>query len=468
MPNSKGKHQTIYIQGMHCSSCELLIEKYALAQEGVVSADASLKDSKIEIYYDQGDGINIEDINREFKKMGYTFSKKKKDTKESPLFHIENGTLTIDNEKIGKIFRIGLILVAVIALFIAIDNLQLTQYINVNSGFSLGSYFVLGIVAGISSCAALVGGMLLSMSKQWNDMYIGQTQKQKTIPHTMFHIGRIASFALLGGVLGLIGKSVTFNNATLSAVFIIIISIVMFILALQMLEVKWAQRLRFSMPKSFTKNISNENKFSGRFMPLLMGILTFFIPCGFTLIAQGIALTSGSFLKGALVMLFFALGTFIPLVGISISGIKMNEKPKNTALFNQIAGILIIFFTFYNLNAQLNVLGLPSLNDLKAQPKQEQTQQPEVNDTQTLNLTAKGFKYIPTGATTLKAGVKTTLVVDNQGIQGCGVYMSGRGLFDGYLTLKPGQNTVTFTPKKGTYKITCSMGMVPPVTITVI
>lgn len=465
------KKQTIYIQGMHCASCELLIEKYIIAQKGVTSVEASLQDSKVDIYFEGREELDISLLNKEFAKMGYTFSRKKKTVKEPPLFHMEDGALTVNSEKLGKVFKIGLILAVVMAIFIVIDKLQLAKYINVNGGFSLGAYFTLGIVAGISSCAALVGGMLLSMSKQWNDMYIGQTQKQKGIPHAMFHIGRIISFALLGGMLGLIGKSVTFNNPTISAIFIILISVIMFILALQMLEVKWAQKLRFSMPKSFTKNISNENKFTGRSMPFIMGAITFFIPCGFTLIAQGIALTSGSFLLGSLVMLFFALGTFIPLLGISISGIKMNEKPKSTALFNQIAGILIIFFVFYNINAQFNVLGLPSLNDIKIQPRQvqqEETKKPDPNGEQTLNLTAKGFQYIPTGATTLKAGVKTTLVVDNQGIQGCGVYMAGRGLFDGYVTLKPGQNTITFTPKKGTYKITCSMGMVSPVTITVL
>ncbi len=466
-----GKKQTIYVQGMHCASCELLIEKYIIAQKGVTSVEASLQDSKVDIYYEGKEELDIPLLNKEFEKMGYTFSKKKKDTKESPLFHLEDGALTVNSEKLGKVFKIGLILAVVITIFIVVDKLQLAKYININGGFTLGAYFTLGIVAGISSCAALVGGMLLSMSKQWNDMYIGQSQKQKSIPHTMFHVGRIVSFALFGGVLGLIGKSVTFNNPTLSAIFIILISIGMFILALQMLEVKWAQKLRFAMPKSFTKSISNENKFSGRFMPFTMGAVTFFIPCGFTLIAQGIALTSGSFLLGSLVMLFFALGTFIPLLGISISGIKMNEKPKSTALFNQIAGILIIFFVFYNINAQFNVLGLPSLNDIKVQPKQvqqEETKKPDPNGEQTLNLTAKGFQYIPTGATTLKAGVKATLVVDNQGIQGCGASMSGRGLFDGYISLKPGQNIITFTPKKGTYKITCSMGMVSPVTITVL
>ena len=462
------KKQTIYIQGMHCASCELLIEKYIIAQKGVTSVDASLQDSKVDIYYEGREELDISLLNKEFAKMGYIFSKKKRNVKDPPLFHIEDGALTVNSEKFNKILKIGLILTIVIAIFIIVDKIQLARYINVNGGFSLGTYFTFGIVAGISSCAALVGGMLLSMSKQWNDMYIGQSQAQKGVPHTMFHAGRIVSFALLGGVLGLVGKSITFNNSTLSAIFIILISAIMFILALQMLEVKWAQKLKFSMPKSFTKNISNENKFSGRFMPFIMGAVTFFIPCGFTLIAQGIALTSGSFLKGASTMLFFALGTFIPLLGISISGIKMNEKPKNTALFNQIAGILIIFFVFYNINAQFNVLGLPSLSDIKAQPKQEQIQKPDTNDTQTLNLTAKGFQYIPTSTTTLNAGVKTTLIVDNQGIQGCGAYMSGRGLFDGYLTLKPGQNTITFTPKKGTYKITCSMGMVSPVTITVL
>jgi sulfite exporter TauE/SafE/copper chaperone CopZ len=464
------RKQTIYIQGMHCASCELLIEKYIIAQKWVTSVEASIQDSKVDIYFEGKEELDISLLNKEFEQMGYTFSKKRKNTKEPPLFHIEDGTLTVNREKFGKIFKTGLIIAIAIVIFIIVDRLQLGKYINVNGGFSLGAYFTLGIVAGISSCAALVGGMLLSMSKQWNDMYIGQSQKQKSIPHTMFHIGRIVSFALLGGVLGLIGKSVTFNNPTISAIFIILISIVMLILALQMLEVKWAQRLRFSMPKSFTKTVSNENKFAGRFMPFVMGAVTFFVPCGFTLIAQGIALTSGSFLIGSLVMLFFALGTFLPLLGISVAGIKMNEKPKSTALFNQIAGILIFFFVFYNINGQLNVLGLPSLNDIKVQPnqgQQDETQKQDSNEDQTLNLTARGFQYIPNGSTTLKAGIETTLIVDNQGIQGCGVYMSGRGLFDGYITLKPGQNTIKFTPKKGTYKITCSMGMVSPILITV-
>ncbi|PIZ93637.1 MAG: hypothetical protein COX82_02320, partial [Candidatus Magasanikbacteria bacterium CG_4_10_14_0_2_um_filter_41_10] len=64
------------------------------------------------------------------------------------------------------------------------------------------------------------------------------------------------------------------------------------------------------------------------------------------------------------------------------------------------------------------------------------------------------------------AGVPTTLIVDDQGIQGCGIFLASRGLIDSFVELKLGKNTIDLgTPKAGTYKITCSMGMVAPVTL---
>ncbi|NCP77121.1 sulfite exporter TauE/SafE family protein [bacterium] len=39
------------------------------------------------------------------------------------------------------------------------------------------------------------------------------------------------------------------------------------------------------------------------------GALTFFLPCGFTLAMQAYAITTGSFITGALTMMAFALGT---------------------------------------------------------------------------------------------------------------------------------------------------------------
>ena len=115
------------------------------------------------------------------------------------------------------------------------------------------------------------------------------------------------------------------------------------------------------------------------------------------------------------------------------------------------------------------MLGLFSINDLFAErPSASQQIQVPIGSEQVVTMTAKGFRYTLTSPSTIKAGVPTKLVVDDQGIQGCGVFLAARGLMPGFVDLKFGENIIDLgNPKKGTYKITCSMGMVPPVTLKV-
>ncbi len=168
----------------------------------------------------------------------------------------------------------------------------------------------------------------------------------------------------------------------------------------------------------------------------------------------------------------FALGTLPILFAISFGSVSMNAKPHLTARFNVVAGALIFVFALYNINGQLNVLGLPSFSDFnsrdsKVEKIEDENLIVENGEEQVIKFIADEFEYIPVGSTTLKAGVPTKLIVDNQGIVGCGAQMAARGLFKGVVSLESGENVVEFTPKKGTYKLTCSMGMVPPVTIRV-
>ena len=68
------KH-TYYIKGMHCASCEMLIEKKLLEFPGVSFADASLAKGLVNIEYNQ-DKPSIEALNKKFKESGYSFSEK--------------------------------------------------------------------------------------------------------------------------------------------------------------------------------------------------------------------------------------------------------------------------------------------------------------------------------------------------------------------------------------------------------
>lgn len=441
-----------------------------MKQKNITSADATLKGSRVYVQYSH-DKPDISSLNRELKPLGYSFSEKNPKKKHTPLFKFSNGALSADPQKLKKIGGVSVIALSLIIAFFIFENLQLGRFVSVDATSSLPAFFLLGLIAGISSCAALIGGLLLSMIKQWNEVYIdADTGREKALPHIMFHTGRIISFVIFGGLLGLAGSAIELSNPVIFSILTIAVSLMMLVLALQMLEVQWARYFTFTSPKFLSRYATNEKNFKGKYMPFAIGSLTFFLPCGFTLIAQTIALTSGSFATGSLIMLFFAFGTLIPLLTISMTGLVFNRKPHLTARFNVVAGIVIIFFVIYNINGQLNVLGAPSLSDISFASSKTTVETGEIQTTkdgvQLLNITAEGFEYIPTSSTVLRAHTPTQLVVDNKGIQGCGAFLAARGLIDSYVPLNRGVNTIDLgSPAAGVYKLTCSMGMVAPVTI---
>lgn len=471
----KPKLNTLFIKGMHCSSCEIVIEKKLLKKEQVVAADVSISNGSVDVFVERGSFIDLDKLNEEFKEDGYFFSKEPFNEAVYPLFSYKDGSLTINKEKFTSLFKTLLVFFSFLIAFFVIEKMQFGRFVSVDTSSSLFAFLMLGLVAGVSSCAALIGGVLLSLIKHWNDLYLGEenTHARKT-PHILFHAGRLIAFFLFGGALGVLGDVISLDNTTVYGVLVFFISLVMAILGLQMLGVSWAQKVKFRLPKFMTRIAADEKAFSGKYMPFITGGLTFFLPCGFTLIAQGVALTTGDFFMGAMIMLFFALGTLPILVGISYTGLTFTKRPHLTAKFTQVAGLIVLFFALYNINGQLNVLGLPSLSDIDLSSlttKQTNTQQliGEINQegVQEVNLIAQEFEYIPSGPTVFQAGVPTKLVVDNKGVLGCGAFIASRGLFDNFVALTRGINTIDLgSPSKGTYKITCSMGMVSPVTVT--
>lgn len=450
--SKKIREHTFYVRGMHCTSCEVLIEKKLLELGNIKSVEASAAKGEVLIEY-EGERLTIERLNEVFKREGYTFS-------DQP------GEI-INGSKPRELFAAVGIGLLIIVGFIGLNKLGLPGLIDVSSTSSLPMFFGLGLIAGISSCAALVGGLVLSMSKQWLGMYSEKTStSEKLQPHLMFNAGRIISYAILGGVIGAIGSKLQIS-LTFTSVLIIAVSIIMFFLALQMLGVKAFRRFQFTVPKFITRRIADETKFQGKQMPFLMGALTFFLPCGFTITAQGLALISGSVIQGALIMLFFALGTLPALLVIGLSAVKFSQNPYRTDRFLRVAGVLVLFFVFYNIHTQLNVLGLPSFDDIRidflqnSKTAQEGGLAPIVKGKQILKMNAFTFGYEPSYFK-VKVGIPVRWEITDKGTSGCTNAVISRGLFEGEILLTPGQTSVKeFTPRKpGRYKFSCWMGMV--------
>jgi sulfite exporter TauE/SafE/plastocyanin/copper chaperone CopZ len=450
------EEQFYYVDGTHCAACEVLIEKKLIGLENVRSVEASASRSQVLVKY-VGQAPSVDRLNRLFKQEGYSFSL------TAPGRHRGASGRT----QLLGFSKIVIAVIVMLGLIVLLQKAGLSRLVTVNSKSALPAFLLLGLVAGFSTCAALVGGIVLSMSKQWGELHSPDDRLHRRLePHLLFNGGRLVSFAVLGGVLALIGGTLRLTTS-ISAALVIVISLVMIVLALQMLGVRPLQRFQFAIPRSITRYIADESHFKGRYMPFMMGALTFFLPCGFCLTAQSFALLSGKPLQGGLIMLFFALGTLPMLLLIGFSSVKFLEKPRLAMGFLKVAGIIVLFFAVFNINNQLVVLNAPNLGDLFRSPAVATTKvngvqfPPLVNGKQVIKIKASASGYNP-NSLTVTAGMPVRWEITDIGTSGCTNAIISKDLFDGEIALTPGRTSVKeFTARKpGQYRFSCWMGMV--------
>ena len=208
---------------------------------------------------------------------------------------------------------------------------------------------MIGLIASVSSCLAVVGGLVLSLSAK-----IAEDDSNNRKPFYLFHAGRLVSFAVLGGVLGLVGESLGINY-TFSSILGIIASIIMVVLGLNLVGI--FKKNKLTLPSGvfkFFRKVEHQT-----FAPLLLGVGTFFLPCGFTQSMQFAALSSGSFTSGMLIMLSFALGT-LPVLALLSFGSASFAHSKHAPLFFKTAGVVVIGFGLFALLGAITALGIIS------------------------------------------------------------------------------------------------------------
>jgi sulfite exporter TauE/SafE len=234
-------------------------------------------------------------------------------------------------------------------LFVLLQKSGVVNLVNA-SEMSYGTAFLIGVIASVSTCMAVVGGLILSMSASFAKS--GDTTK----PQILFHIGRIVSFFILGGIIGTIGSAFALNRTGTFALSLII-GLVMLMLGLNLLELfRFTKKLQPSMPKFISKHVLGISKFNHRFTPVLVGIATFFLPCGFTQSMQIYTLSTGNFVTGGLTMLAFALGTLPVLALISFSSFNIKNSSKS-GIFFKTAGLIVILFALFNIISSFVAIG---------------------------------------------------------------------------------------------------------------
>lgn len=135
---------------------------------------------------------------------------------------------------------------------------------------------------------------------------------------TLYHIGRIFTYSLIGLLFGLLGKS--FNLFGFQQQLSIIVGVFMIVMVL--IPYKTFNKYNFSKPmfqliSKVKLALGKELKKKSPDTFLTIGFLNGFLPCGLVYMALFGALASGDALQGSLYMALFGMGT-IPLMTTAI------------------------------------------------------------------------------------------------------------------------------------------------------
>ncbi len=432
MSEKKQNSFSYKIDGMHCASCEMIVKQELEKLPGVGSVKASTAEGRVTISY-TGQQPTAKQINEKLASFGYTTAGQGMQATNQFLIAIPLALL-------------------IFAAFWVLQNLgnKVAAAAELNGA---ATYFFFGVAASLSSCAALVGGLVLSMSEHWNT-----ASSRRAFPLIQFNLGRLVSYAALGGLLGLAGSSLAISPV-LSALLVIAATLLMLFLGIQMTNVfPSLNKIQFKLPGGLPTRPKD-------FSPFLIGVGTFLIPCSFTLTAQAQALSSGGFLSGALILGSFALGTtpVLLLIGLSARHFTLNNKLRD--LFLKTAGIVVVVFALFTLNNQLQLLGIDLRNILPSRQTKsidyESRLAPVRQGVQRAKLTAVDMGYLEEDIV-LRQGVPAELTIFGQTF-GCANAVVARDFWAGAKLVQKGEiETVNFTPgQAGTFKGSCSMGMYP-------
>ncbi len=367
---------------------------------------------------------------------------------------------TRDYVEIGNAFFI------VIAIFFVLRQFDLLpKQFGLSNTMSYGLVFVIGLVASVSSCIAVTGGLLVAAAAKYNETTANLTPMRRMKPLIYFNAGRVISYTLLGGAIGALGSALTLSPG-INGVLTIIASAVMVLLGLQMLKLLPAlTRFVPTMPRAFGHYIHDLAERDANGGAFVLGAVTFFLPCGFTQALQLYVLAKGSFAVGALTMLAFSLGTLPALLSLSaMSSFLSGGFQRHFLTF---AGAAVVILGLFNIQSGLTLTatagGVTAPVATSSEPVKSAALQtvPVVDGKQIVEMKIVGYAYQPHQFNVVQ-GIPVEWRIDAREAEGCGRILIAPAAGVRKL-LSYGTEVINFVPDRpGEIRFNCAMGMMTP------
>ena len=334
---------------------------------------------------------------------------------------------------------------------------------------SLWAVLLTGLFAGGASCAAVQGGLLagtLARRQTVPAKAASRNQPSRTddaLPVGSFLAGKLASHAVLGAALGLLGDAVQIGPRARAATQILA-GLVMVLLALELFGVKAVRGFVPTPPKAWTRLVRRSGRMGGSLGPALLGMATVLIPCGVTLSIMFLAVASGSPITGAAIMATFVIGT-APLFAV-IGYAARRTTAHLRGRLGILSGVAVLIAGLVAINAGLVLNGSSftlagALQNVTGGSETIAVAAPPVADdgTQRIVIEAHDTGFSP-ASVTATAGVPTEVTFRTDNTRGCTRFVVSEALGLEKSLPETGDTRIDVGAlDPGTYRYTCGMGM---------
>lgn len=431
-------------KGMHCKSCEALIEKSVRGINGVEDLKINYENEKGEVVFDD-EKTNIEEIFKAIEENGYN---------PSLLEEKENNEYYNFNKKFfGIAFGVIGILVLGYYIFNFVGGIKLPE---ISQNMSYGLLFLVGLLTGFH-CVSMCGGFVVSYTAK--DVKEGRKSHKS---HLMYGIGKVVSYTLIGATFGLLGSIITFTP-TMRGIAGIIAGIFLIIFGLNMLNlIPFLRKMTITTPAFLSKFVNKESEKNNS--SLVIGLLNgLMIACGPLQAIYIMAAGTGSLVEGAKLLLVFALGTLPVMLSFGFLTSFISSKATHKIL--KASGVVVILLGLIMINRGLALTGTGfDTNSLLSSVSAK-------GESITGNAIAleQGYQIIRMDITyrgwepnkfVLKKGVPVKWIINGKEISGCNNAIQVPKLnlkFD----IRLGEQTIEFTPtEEGVIPWSCWMGMI--------
>ncbi|MDP2299580.1 MAG: sulfite exporter TauE/SafE family protein, partial [Actinomycetota bacterium] len=219
----------------------------------------------------------------------------------------------------------------------------------------------LGLVTSLH-CVSMCGPMVVTYAVKGTE---DGTVAQRAVPNLAYQSAKIASYMLVGLLLGAIGSA--FNLAAIRPYVMVAAGAFMIVLALGMTgRFPWAARLTPRPPRFLMRALTATRRRavsdadadrSSLATPITFGLLTGLMPCAPLMAAQLNAAASGSAVGGLVAMFAFGLGTAPLMLAFGTASSMIPRRIKERVMVVLAVVVLVFGVTYLNRGAML--LGSP-------------------------------------------------------------------------------------------------------------